>query len=244
MPKALPIAPLNPILLACCSLVIASPARAIDGPADPDPMRFSDEIRAFEEADAASPQAPGQVLFVGSSSIKRWDLTTSFPRLDALNRGFGGSQLSDVIHFADRVIAPYDPRLIVLYAGDNDIAAGKSAERVRDDVLLLARIVGKMAPDAPVLFLAIKPSPSREDDWPEMRRANTLIANASESVDHLVFIDIATPMLGPDDEMRPELYVEDELHLSREGYELWTKVLTPHLDSSPASGLQSSRPPH
>ncbi|QDV33416.1 hypothetical protein ElP_12870 [Tautonia plasticadhaerens] len=228
-PAREPARPRRSFLVAGCSLGIASVALAVADPGDPDPMRFSDEIRAFEEADESSPPAPGQVLFVGSSSIRRWDLSGSFTRLDALNRGFGGSQLSDVLHFADRVIGPYRPRAIVLYAGDNDIKGGKTAERVREDVLRLARRIRELAPDALVHFLAIKPSPSRAEFWPEMRRANALIEQASRSDDRLNYVDVATPMLGPDGEMRPELYVEDRLHLSGEGYDLWADVLAPHL---------------
>jgi lysophospholipase L1-like esterase len=212
---------------------MAVPVSAIEEPMDPDPSRFSDEIQAFEEADRRARPSPGGILFLGSSSIRRWDLAESFPGLDALNRGFGGSQLSDVIALADRVIAPYGPRAIVLYAGDNDIAAGKSADRVLDDVLRLARFVRGAAPEASLVFLSIKPSPAREEHWPEMRRANALIERASESDDRLVFVDVATPMLGPGGRMRPELYVEDRLHLSEEGYATWVEALTPTLQSPP-----------
>jgi lysophospholipase L1-like esterase len=200
---------------------MAVPVSAIEEPMDPDPSRFSDEIQAFEEADRRARPSPGGILFLGSSSIRRWDLAESFPGLD------------DLIALADRVIAPYGPRAIVLYAGDNDIAAGKSADRVLDDVLRLARFVRGAAPEASLVFLSIKPSPAREEHWPEMRRANALIERASESDDRLVFVDVATPMLGPGGRMRPELYVEDRLHLSDEGYATWVEALTPTLQSPP-----------
>jgi lysophospholipase L1-like esterase len=226
------------LVLVSSLLGLADAGLASQQPADPDPARFADEIRAFEASDRTTAPAPGQILFVGSSSIRRWDLEESFPGLDTLNRGFGGSQLSDVISFADRVITPYAPRAVVLYAGDNDIAAGKSADRVCDDVLRLARIVREEAPEASLIFLAIKPSLAREELWPEMKRANALIEHAFESDNRLVFADVATPMIGPGGRMEPELYVEDGLHLSAKGYEIWAKTLAPILQSPPIAGAR------
>lgn len=206
--------------------------QADDGPADPDPSRFAKEIEAFERADRARPPEPGSILFLGSSSIKLWDLDTWFPEQGLVNRGFGGSQLSDVIHYADRIVTPVRPRLVFVYAGDNDIAAGKSPERVRDDFLTLAARIRSRSPEASVVFLSIKPSLARKIDWPSMRQANTLIQEACNSVDHLHYLDVASPMLTDQGTMKPELYVADGLHLSHEGYAIWSKAIAPLLQKS------------
>jgi lysophospholipase L1-like esterase len=204
--------------------------RADDGPPDPDPSRFVKEIEAFERADRTSPPEPGSILFLGSSSIKLWDLDDWFPEHALVNRGFGGSQLSDVIHYADRLVTPVRPRLVFVYAGDNDIAAGKSPARVLGDFLTLADRIRTSSPEASVVFLAIKPSLARKDDWPSMRRANELVQDACETVEHLSFLDVAGPMLTAQGALRPELYVSDGLHLSREGYAIWAETLAPMLN--------------
>ncbi|MEW4567615.1 SGNH/GDSL hydrolase family protein [Tautonia sp. JC769] len=212
-----------------------APLRAGDGPPDPAPSRFAGEIEKFERANQDDPPEPGSVLFLGSSSIKLWDLDAWFPDRGLVNRGFGGSQLSDVIHYADRLVAPVRPRLVFVYAGDNDIAAGKSPDRVLGDFLALVDRVRAASPEAKVVFLAIKPSIARKDDWPSMRRANTLVREACERGDHLAFLDVATPMLTPQGGLRPELYVADGLHLSREGYAIWAETLAPML-TQPGDG--------
>lgn len=207
-------------------------AKGSEEPPDPDPGRFLDSIEAFEEADRDEPPEPGQILFLGSSSIRRWNLDAFFPGLDTLNRGFGGSQLSDVIHFADRVVSPYHPRVIVAYAGDNDLNAGKSPGRVARDFQTLCDRISDHAPESRILFLAIKPSIARRLLWDEIQRANDLIHQACDASDRLEFIDVASPMLDPEGEMRPSLYVDDGLHLSDEGYELWARTLAPALERS------------
>lgn len=222
------------ILPSVVFLGVASGNRALRGEEtpDPDPSRFLEEIETFEEADRTQPPAPGQILFLGSSSIRRWDLESSFPGLDALNRGFGGSQLSDVIHYADRVVSPYHPRMIVVYAGDNDISAGKSPERVCRDFQTLCERISEHSPDARILYLAIKPSLARKHLWNEIQQANELINRVCASSDRLEFIDVAAPMLDPLGEMQPSLYVDDGLHLSDAGYNLWARTLTPALSTS------------
>ncbi|WP_152049813.1 SGNH/GDSL hydrolase family protein [Tautonia marina] len=206
--------------------------RADDGPANPDPSRFAEEIEAFEQADRDSPPEPGAILFLGSSSIKLWDLDAWFPEQGLVNRGFGGSQLSDVIHYADRLVTPVRPRRVFVYAGDNDIAAGKSPERVRNDFLTLADRIRSRSPDASVVFLSIKPSLARKNDWPSMQQANTLIQEACDTVDHLHYLDVASPMLTDHGAMNPELYVADGLHLSHKGYAIWANAVAPLLSES------------
>jgi lysophospholipase L1-like esterase len=210
-------------------------------PADPDPNRFAKEINAFAEWDSknAIPAAP--VLFVGSSSIRLWRTHESFPDLPIINRGFGGSQISDVIHFADRIVLPYRAQVIVFYAGNNDIAAGKSAQRVLEDWRQFAKLVLAGPPATRVVFLAINPSRSRWPFWPEVQKANTLIQEFCRSDPRLIFADGTTLFLGADGMPDSSLFVQDQLHLNARGYALWSKALTPILQkaltaSAPAGG--------
>lgn len=196
---------------------------------DPDPERFAREFNAFEEADAESIPAPGVVEFTGSSSIRRWDLDASFPDLDTLNRGFGGSHLSDVASVVDRFVVPYSPSVVVLYAGDNDVAAGKTAEQVAEDFRDVVARLRDGGSEATVLFLSIKPSPARWHLWGVMQEANALVADACMADDRLVFVDVATPLLGDDGRPRRDCYVGDGLHLSPAGYAAWAEVLAPCL---------------
>jgi hypothetical protein len=127
----------------------------------PDFSRWEKDIAAFEMKDKESPPPKGAVLFAGSSSIRLWDLKKSFPTLEAINRGFGGSQIADTTHFAPRIILKTEPRIIVLYAGDNDLAAGKKPDQVSKDFQAFAQVVHKQLPKTRIVFVAIKPSPAR-----------------------------------------------------------------------------------
>jgi len=192
------------------------------------PERWESAIAKFEESDRAKPPKPGGVLFIGSSSIRMWKtLAEDFPGTPTLNRGFGGSEISDSIHFADRIVVPYQPRQIVIYAGDNDVSKGKSAEAVARDFKTFVKTVRRELPGVRVAFIAIKPSLKRWNLAPEMKRANRMIRNYCRWRRGVVYLDIWNPMLGGDGKPRPELFIEDGLHLSREGYELWTSVIRP-----------------
>jgi lysophospholipase L1-like esterase len=191
--------------------------------------RWEPAITAFERQDRAKPPPKQGIVFVGSSTIRLWDLARSFAGLDVINRGFGGSELADSVHFAPRIVLPYEPRTVVLYAGDNDIAAGRSPERVSADFRDFVRLVHARLPKTRIVFLSIKPSKQRWRLYPTARRANALIEEMCKSDDRLVYVDLATPMLGADGTPRPELFVGDGLHLSPKGYELWASLLKPQL---------------
>jgi lysophospholipase L1-like esterase len=193
------------------------------------PERWEKAIAAFEKSDAKSPPPKGAILFAGSSSIRLWKLETPFPKLPTINRGFGGSQIADSVHFADRIILKHEPKTVVLYAGDNDVAAGKSPQQVAADFRRFVQTVHKSLPRTRILFIAIKPSLRRWKLVEKMREANRLIAKHCEANDRLTYIDVDTPMLGKDGKPRPELFVKDGLHLSPAGYAVWAKTLRPHL---------------
>ena len=211
-----------PIVLSCALGLLAGGASA-DAQKKKKPRgpeRWEKAIAAFEKSDAKSPPPKHAILFVGSSSIRKWDLKKSFPKLPVINRGFGGSQIADSVHFADRIVLKHKPKIVVLYAGDNDVAAGKPPQRVAADFRRFVQTVHKSLPRTPILFIAIKPSLRRWKLVGKMRQA----AN-----DRLTFIDIDAPMLGKDGKPRPELFVKDGLHLSPAGYAVWAKALRPYL---------------
>jgi lysophospholipase L1-like esterase len=194
------------------------------------PSPWEDAIRAFEAGDRAAPPAPGGIVFVGSSSIRLWKLSESFPDLPVINRGFGGSFISDSVRFAPRIVVPYKPRLVVFYAGDNDVAAGKSPETLLEDFKSFASSVLETLPSVRIIFISIKPSPSRWHLIETVRRANELIRAFTQTDSRLAFLDVVAPMLGADGKPRQELFVEDRLHMNAEGYRLWTSLLRPLIE--------------
>jgi lysophospholipase L1-like esterase len=215
-------------------LLVVACARAVPARSSPaataaeDPTRFEADIRAFEAADRASPPRPGGVVLIGSSSIKNWiDVAADFPGTAVLNRGFGGFTLADVVHYMDRILLPYRPRLVVLYAGDNDIAMGRTPERVLADYRAFAARLRSAMPAARLAFLSIKPSPSRRVYMGRARETNQRI-RAEIARDSLqAYVDVFTPMLGASGQPRPELFEADSLHLTRAGYLLWRTLLAP-----------------
>lgn len=191
--------------------------------------RWEKSIAAFEAADAKQMPAPGGIVFVGSSSIRLWDTEKWFPEQDIINRGFGGSQIADSAHFADRIILKYRPRVVVLYAGDNDISAKKTPARVAADFHRFTDAIHNALPETKIVFIAIKPSLRRWEIYETMAQANRLIQQQCQDDKRLQYLDIAGPMLGDDGKPRGELFAKDGLHLSEEGYRLWTSLLKPHL---------------
>ncbi len=192
---------------------------------------FEKEILAFEAQDRQTPPPANAILFTGSSSIRLWDnLPQYFPDKVVLNRGFGGSQLSDVRYFADRVIVPYQPKQIVLYAGENDIATGKqTARQTYKRFVDLFRYVRKKLPKATFTFIAIKPSPSRRAFWPATNDANRLISRFLAKRSNAQFVDIRPTMLGPNGQPVSTLFRLDSLHMNETGYQRWAPVLRPYL---------------
>jgi lysophospholipase L1-like esterase len=196
------------------------------------PNRWESAIQQFEARDREQAPPSNGILFTGSSSIRMWDLDRWFPDLPVLNRGFGGSAYSDLVLFADRIVFPYKPRMIVLYSGDNDIAGGKTAAEVFETVQTLLGRVRKQLPETRIAIIAIKPSIARWKLYDEIKQANTLIKAACEADDQLVYVDIETPMLGEDGLPQKDLFLDDGLHLNDAGYALWTELLKPHLQDS------------
>jgi len=212
-------------LIVLCSVVIGY---AQDKPKAENPaLRWEETITTFEDWDRKNSFPSNAVLFVGSSSIRMWPTRESFDGLAVINRGFGGSQISDVNYFVKRIVLCYEPKVIVFYAGDNDIAAGENAKQVFDDYQAFTKRVHQNLPDTRIIFVGIKPSGRRWSLWPEMSRANTMIKEFSEKDRRLFFFDSATPLLGSDGKPNLELFLKDQLHLNEKGYKIWTRLLRP-----------------
>lgn len=192
------------------------------------PQPFEDEIAQFEAADRINPPPKGSVLFVGSSSIRVWpNLKADFPNIDVLQRGFGGSTLDQVDHYAPRVVLPYCPRLIVLYAGDNDIAAGRTPEQILADFKTFVGLVRPPMPKTRIVFVSIKPSTARVALLEKMREANALVRQYIATDPSLTYVDVFTPMLGATGLPRGELFQSDGLHMNAHGYAIWRGLLQP-----------------
>jgi lysophospholipase L1-like esterase len=193
---------------------------------------FANEIAAFKKQDSISFPPTKAILFVGSSSFRMWeDINTSFPGYTIINRGFGGSALPDVIHYAKDIIAPYQPRQIVIYCGENDLASSDTvtAEVVFKRFEILFYLIRKQYRKVPIAFVAIKPSPSRQRLLSQAERANTLIREFLQKKRKTVFIDVFHPMLLPDGTIMQDIFLEDKLHMNAKGYAIWQKAIAPYL---------------
>ena len=214
------------LLLLALAAAAPDSCRAADTPH----AQWEHEIAAFEAADKTNPPPAGAILFIGSSSIRLWkNLAEDFKGFPVINRGFGGSQMADSVFYADRIVLPYRPRQIVVYAGDNDLAAGKTAGAVLSDFQAFATTVHRALPETRICYLSIKPSPARWKLVEQMRKTNRLIAEYARANQGLTFIDVFTLMLGEDGQPRPELFAADKLHLNETGYRLWSSTLRPYL---------------
>jgi lysophospholipase L1-like esterase len=228
-----------PALAIGLALNLSLFAQTVKETKSPPEARWEKDIRAFEAADKTNPPPQGAVLFIGSSSIRLWaNLEQAFPGHKVLNRGFGGSELSDSVAFVDRIVTPYKPRLVVLYAGDNDLASGKSPERIVGDFKAFAEKIRAALPDTHIAYIAIKPCPAREKNLDRVKATNRLIQEYAASDNRLLFIDVFTPMLTPEGRPRADLCLKDGLHPNAQCYELWASILRPVLDQydSPANG--------
>ncbi len=170
------------------------------------------------------------MLFIGSSSIRMWKtLQTDFPDVPTINRGFGGSQIVDSLYYAPRIVLPYKPSKIFLYAGDNDVAKGKTARIILRDFKRFVARVHQTLPETEIHFIAIKPSISRWNLADEMSQANRMVERFAERDSRLHFVDIWTPMLNSEEKPSPDLFLEDGLHMNRKGYEIWAAAVAPFL---------------
>ena len=193
-------------------------------------QKYADVFREFHVEDSLQKSKPGSILFIGSSSFRMWrNVHEAFPDRQIINRGFGGSTLEEVIQYADKLIFPYKPKQVVIYAGENDIAANVSAEEVCKRFETLHKLIRKQDRKVPIAFISIKPSPSREKFLPEVYKANKMIKEFISRKKNTVFIDVVPPMLNPDGTIKEDIFLNDRLHMNQKGYDLWIQTIAPHL---------------
>ena len=192
---------------------------------------FWNEIAEFKHRDSIQRPPLNAILFVGSSSFRKWTgVQNAFPGYPIVNRGFGGSTLDDVIRYASDIIYPYHPREVVIYCGDNDLAAGKPAKKVYKRFVKLYDMIRKRLGTIDIVYVSIKPSPSRENLMPEMEEANDLIRNFIAQRSHASFVDVYHLMLNAQGHPIDSLFVADKLHMNDKGYKIWQQALLPYLD--------------
>lgn len=192
--------------------------------------KWEKDIAAFEKADKKNPPPRGAVLFVGSSTIVRWKtLAQDFPNHPVINRGFGGNQICDSTYYAERMIFPYEPGMIVLRAGGNDINSGKSPDEVFADFKVFVAKIRQKLPKTPIVYIGVAPTVARWKNVEREKKLNALIGGFAKENPGIAYIDCDTLTLGPDGQPRPELFVEDNLHLNAEGYKLLVNRVRPYL---------------
>lgn len=206
------------LFASCCGIANSQP--------------FSAEIREFKKQDSLSFPPAGAILFVGSSSFNFWkDVNQYFPGYTIINRGFGGSSLPDLIRYADDIVFAYHPSQIVIYCGENDLAGSDTvtAQIVFNRFLELFELIRSRMGAVPIVYVSLKPSPSRQRLMPAMTRTNKMIRKFLNKQRNAVFADVYHKMLNKDGSPIKEIFKEDQLHMNAKGYAIWQKVLQPYL---------------
>ena len=192
---------------------------------------FYDEIQAFKKQDSINPPPKGVILFVGSSSFQKWtNLQEMFRGYKVLNRGFGGSSLPDVQRYTEDIIFPYEPKQVVIYCGENDIASDTvDSKMVAERFKVLFRQIRERLPGVPIVFVSMKPSPSRAKYMAVIKQANQIIKNFLWQQSNVNYVDVYSRMLDINGKPKAELFVDDMLHMNQEGYRIWRESLQPYL---------------
>lgn len=199
------------------------------------PAKWESEIARIEKAHPAKHEEKGGIIFIGSSSIRMWShLAEDFPKHHVANHGFGGSMISDSNQYVDRLILPYEPRMIVMYAGGNDINAGKTPEAVAADFRTFVEKVRAKFPDVEIAYISIAPNPKRWTQVEQVKQANSSIEEFCSKTPKLKYIDVFTHMLGSDGQPLPDIYLADGLHMNLKGYAIWKEIVTPLLGAPDA----------
>lgn len=190
---------------------------------------FWEDVQAVKRVDKIYKAPEHPILFVGSSSIRKWDnLHLVFPKYNVLNRGIGGAVVNDIVYYLDDLVFKYQPRQIVLYVGDNDLPKA-SADTILSRTKILINKIREKLPTTPIVYIAIKPSPVRAQYLQKAATANQLIKAFLATQSNVKFVDVYSIMLTKELKPRPELFVDDMLHMNAEGYALWKRSVEPHL---------------
>jgi lysophospholipase L1-like esterase len=224
------------LFLLIVLLVVVPLFEGFGGTAGHDFAQWEKEIAAFEALDRTHPPPRRGLLFVGSSTIRKWTtLAADFPNQPVLNRGFGGSEIVDSTHFADRIVFPYAPRMIFFRAGGNDLWAGKTPEAVFADFKEFVAKVQTRLPKTEIIFISWCPTPSRWKQHDKEKALNAMVADYAHRTPHLQYIETYDMVLGADGQPRPELFLPDQLHFNAAGYRLLTERVRPFLPRSPGN---------
>jgi len=192
--------------------------------------KWEPEISAYEQMDQTNPPPKGGLLFIGYSTIRLWKtLAEDFLAHQVINRGFGGSQIIDATHFADRIIFPYQPLMIFLRAGGNDLWAGKSPEQVFQDFKAFVQKVRSKVPQTTIVFISLSPSVARWQQAGKEKAVNAMIEAYTRTASSIRFVDTWSVPLGPDARPREELFLPDKLHFNADGYKLLIERVRPYL---------------
>ena len=204
------------------------------------PQSWEDDIKKFEAADKITPPPQNGIVFIGSSSIVRWDLKKYFPELGpkAINRGFGGTVAADATYYADRIVVPYKPAIVVYYSGDNDVETPTTSEQIAAEFVKFEQKVHKALPNTKIIFMSIKPSLRRWAFQDKMTKANAMVKSHVGMGRNMTYLDVVAPMIGADGKPKPELFVQDGLHMTPAGYDIWTAALKPLLASATSTKNQ------
>lgn len=200
--------------------------------AQKEPYPFWNAVQNFKKADSSSFPASNQILFIGSSSFTMWrDVNDYFPGYKILNRAFGGSQLLDLIRYRYEVVYPYQPKQIVIYCGENDIAASDTvtAKMAEQRFVTLFHLIRAKYPNAPLAYVSMKPSPSRKHLQSKYQEANSGIEAFLKTQKHTAFIDVYSKMLKPDGSPMEDIFLKDNLHMNPKGYKIWQNIIKPYL---------------
>ena len=224
---------------ALAALVVATaPALLVGQVPDPDPTRFAEDMAEFAAYDAKNSFPANATVFVGSSSIPRWNTADGLPGIPIINRGFGGSRMSDAVYWVEETVLKYSPRTAVLYEGDNDSEDGKRSDQLLEDYREWVDAVLTAQPATRIIIMSIKPSLRRWNVWAEMQETNAALEAFAAEDARVEFIDIGTDMLGADGLPIPEYYVADGLHMTPEGYVVWNRILGEALGVGHMAGMQ------
>ena len=209
------------LLFALCSMLLHAQQPA-----------FANDIAAFKSQDSASFPATNSILFIGSSSFTKWtDVQSYFPGKRIINRGFGGSTLQDVIRYADDIIIPYQPKQVIIYCGENDLAADKNVDGaiVFNRFKQLYNIIRTKLPKTIITYISMKPSPSRRQLWGQIMVGNGMIRDFLEEQNDAYYIDVYYPMLSKGSATHASYFTSDSLHMNESGYKYWKYLIEPYL---------------
>jgi lysophospholipase L1-like esterase len=219
---------LFPIVAGCAFVLQLGFSLMVQGEGDSH-LRWKEQMAEFEKEDEQGGIEEGGIVFTGSSSVRMWNLAASFPGRKLVNRGFGGSQMSDALAWFDTIVGKHKPSLVILYEGDNDLASGKTPEDIRGGLVEFLGLLRERVPESELWFLTIKPSPSRAGLWDKAKATNQLVEQLANGEERLRVIDLASCLLDSEGNADPSYFLEDRLHLNERGYAKWSELMDTEL---------------